>query len=66
MEATMKVLVSDTLSPEGIQILKNAPGLEVDVITNLTPDELKGVIGDYDGSGYPQRNESYSGDNRQG
>ncbi len=45
----MKVLVSDTLSPEGIQILKNAPGLEVDVMTNLTPDELKGVIGEYDG-----------------
>jgi len=47
---TMKrVLISDTLSPEGIEILKNTPGLEVDVMTNLTPDELKGVIKDYDG-----------------
>ncbi len=44
-----KVLVSDTLAVEGIQILKNAPGIEVDVMTNLTPDELKGVIKDYDG-----------------
>jgi D-3-phosphoglycerate dehydrogenase len=44
-----KVLISDKLSPEGIQILKNTPGIEVDVITNLTPDELKGVIKNYDG-----------------
>ncbi|MDI9570535.1 MAG: phosphoglycerate dehydrogenase [Pseudomonadota bacterium] len=44
-----KVLISDTLSKEGIEILKNTPGIEVDVMTNLTPDELKGVIKDYDG-----------------
>ncbi|HYA13787.1 MAG TPA: phosphoglycerate dehydrogenase [Syntrophales bacterium] len=44
-----KVLVSDTLAAEGVQILKDAPGIEVDVMTNLTPDELKGVIKDYDG-----------------
>jgi len=44
-----KVLVSDTLSVEGIEIFKNTPGIEVDVMTNLTPDELKGVIKDYDG-----------------
>ncbi len=44
-----KVLVSDTLATEGIEILKNAPGIEVDVMTDLTPDELKGIIEDYDG-----------------
>ncbi len=44
-----KVLVSDTLDKEGIEIFKRAPGIEVDVMTNLTPDELKGVIKDYDG-----------------
>ena len=44
-----KVLISDTLSKEGIEILKNTPGIDVDVMTNLTPDELKGVIKDYDG-----------------
>ncbi len=44
-----KVLISDKLSPEGVQILKNTPGIEVDVITNLTPDELKAVIKNYDG-----------------
>jgi len=44
-----KVLVSDTIAPEGIAIFKEAPGIEVDVMTNLTPDELRGVIGEYDG-----------------
>ena len=44
-----KVLVSDTLAAEGIEILKNAPGIEVDMMTNLTPDELKGIIKDYEG-----------------
>jgi D-3-phosphoglycerate dehydrogenase len=43
-----KVLVSDTLSTEGIEILKNTPGIEVDVKTNLSPDELKAIIKDYD------------------
>ncbi len=44
-----KVLVSDNLDQEGIDIFKNAPGIEVDVMTNLTPEELKGIIKDYDG-----------------
>jgi len=44
-----KVLVSDTLADEGIAIFMNTPGIEVDVMTNLTHDELKGVIGNYDG-----------------
>ena len=44
-----KVLVSDTLAKEGIEIFENAPGIEVDVITNLSPDELKDVIKNYDG-----------------
>lgn len=45
----MRILVSDTLDKEGIEILKQAPSIEVDVMTNLTHDELKGVIKDYDG-----------------
>lgn len=44
-----KVLVSDTLAIEGVEIFKNAPGIEVDVMTDLTPDELKGIIKSYDG-----------------
>ena len=44
-----KVLISDTLAEEGIAILRNTPGIEVDVMTNLTHDELRAVIKDYDG-----------------
>ena len=45
----MKVLVSDKLSPAGVEILERAPGLSVDVKTGMTPEELNGVIGEYDG-----------------
>jgi D-3-phosphoglycerate dehydrogenase len=44
-----KVLVSDTLAYEGIEIFENAEGIEVDVITNLTPEELRVAIKSYDG-----------------
>ncbi len=43
-----KVLVSDSISPKGVQILKSA-GLEVDVQTGLSPEELKSKIGAYHG-----------------
>lgn len=45
----MKVLVSDDLGDVGIQMLKDAEGIEVDVKTGLKPDELKAIIGPYDG-----------------
>ena len=45
----MKVLVSDPLSEVGIKIFEETPGIDVDVNTGLTPDELKGIIGQYDG-----------------
>jgi D-3-phosphoglycerate dehydrogenase len=44
----MKVLVSDNLSPKGIEILMKA-GIDVDVKTGLKPDELSEIIGDYHG-----------------
>ena len=44
----MRVLISDNLASVGIDILKEA-GLEVDVKTGMNPDEIKAVIGDYDG-----------------
>ena len=44
----MKVLVSDSLSPRGIEILKTA-GLDVDVQTGMSPEELKASIGGYHG-----------------
>ena len=43
-----KILVSDKLSEEGLKILKAVKDFQVDVLTELTPDALKGVIGDYD------------------
>ncbi|HDI45917.1 MAG TPA: phosphoglycerate dehydrogenase [Candidatus Omnitrophica bacterium] len=44
----MKVLISDNLSPEGIEILKSA-GFEVVVKTGLKPQELAEEIKSYDG-----------------
>lgn len=44
----MKVLISDKLSSQGKDILKNR-GLEFDEKTDLTPEQLKEVIGKYDG-----------------
>ena len=45
----MKILVSDTLAPEGLAVFKNAPGFEVDVRVGLKPDELKKICEIYDG-----------------
>ncbi|MDP2107356.1 MAG: phosphoglycerate dehydrogenase, partial [Desulfobulbaceae bacterium] len=44
----MKVLISDNLAPIGAKILKDA-GIEVDIQTGLTPEELKKIIPEYDG-----------------
>lgn len=44
----MRVLISDNLAQVGVDILKQA-GLEVDVKTGLGPDEIKAVIGGYEG-----------------
>ncbi len=43
-----RVLISDKLSPAAVEIFKNN-GIEVDVKTGLTRDELIEIIGDYDG-----------------
>ena len=42
----MKVLISDNISQNGVDILKKA-GLEVDIKVGLTPDELKSIVGSY-------------------
>ena len=44
----MKVLVSDKMEEAGISILKNEEGIEVDVKTGLSPEQIKEIIGDYD------------------
>ncbi|MEN8245478.1 MAG: phosphoglycerate dehydrogenase [Thermodesulfobacteriota bacterium] len=43
----MKVLVSDQLGEIGIRMFEEEEGIEVDVKTGLSPDELKEIIGDY-------------------
>lgn len=44
----MKVLVSDPIAAQGVEILKQA-GIEVVEQTGLSPEELAKIIGDYDG-----------------
>ena len=46
---TYKVLVSDKLGDAGIKIFEADPEVAVDVKTDLTPDQLKEIIGEYDG-----------------
>ena len=43
-----KVLISDALSPRAVEIFRER-GIETDVKTGLKPDELKAIIGRYDG-----------------
>ena len=45
----MKVLVADNLSSMGVDILKQESGVEVDVNTGLTKEELIKVISSYEG-----------------
>jgi D-3-phosphoglycerate dehydrogenase len=43
-----KVLISDKMSPEAADVFRSR-GVDVDVKTGLAPEELKAIIGDYDG-----------------
>jgi len=43
-----KVLISDKMDPKAAQIFRER-GVEVDEITGKSPDELKAIIGEYDG-----------------
>jgi len=44
-----RVLVSDPISDKGVDALRTAPGVSVDVNTGLKPEELLEIIGGYDG-----------------
>ena len=44
-----KVLVSDKLAPQGLEILERAPGLEVDYRPGLAPEALLEAIREADG-----------------
>src|SRR3954471_5419683 len=43
-----KVLIADSLSPRAVEIFRSR-GIEIETKTGLKPDELKAIIGDYDG-----------------
>ena len=45
----MKVLITDKLAREGIDIINAADGVEAVVKTGISEDELASIIGEYDG-----------------
>jgi len=49
MEKIKKVLVSDPLSKKGLEILGRAKNLKYDIKPGLSREELKNIIGEYDG-----------------
>ncbi len=46
--SAMKILVSDKLANEGLEILRAVKEFQVDLKTGMTPAELKAIIKDYD------------------
>jgi D-3-phosphoglycerate dehydrogenase len=45
----LKILVSDPLASQGLELFQQAPGFDVDVRLGLKPAELIGIIGNYQG-----------------
>lgn len=43
-----KILISDKLAPEGVNILSEVKDFQVDCKYGISPEELKGIIKDYD------------------
>ncbi|HTT74597.1 MAG TPA: phosphoglycerate dehydrogenase [Candidatus Binataceae bacterium] len=48
MGESLRVLLSDSLAPQGIDVLKRHPQLSFDVKTGLSPSELASIIALYD------------------
>lgn len=46
---TLRLLVTDDLSPEAVAVLEEQDDIKFDVIKGLSPQELAEVIGDYEG-----------------
>ena len=44
----MKILVTDPIAEEGLEILKSKKRCEVSIKTKLSPEELVSLIGDYE------------------
>src|SRR4051794_29503497 len=47
MGETFRVLMSDSLAPQGIEVLKRFPQLQIDTRTGLKPAELAAIIAPY-------------------
>lgn len=47
--SSYRVLVSDPISEKGIEALRSAQGISVDVKTGMSPEQLLEIIGDYHG-----------------
>ncbi len=47
--ANVRVLVSDKLAEAGLQVLRDAPGVDLEFRPGMSEDELCEIIGDYDG-----------------
>ncbi len=48
MAETFRVLLSDTLAPQGLEVLQRYPQLHFDIKTGLKPAELAAIIAPYD------------------
>ncbi|MFQ5683638.1 MAG: phosphoglycerate dehydrogenase [Candidatus Binatia bacterium] len=48
MDST-KILVTDSLSPQGLQVFERTPGFKVDVHLGLKPEEIRKIVGPYHG-----------------
>ena len=44
----VRVLVTDNLSQRGVEVLRQSPGVDVEVRNKLTPEELKALLRDMD------------------
>ena len=44
-----KVLITDNLSPAGLKVLQESPGIEVDVRSGLSPAEVREALKEADG-----------------
>ena len=49
MEQKTKILVTDSLAPQGLEVFERTPDFEVDVRLGLKPADLKKIVGEYHG-----------------
>lgn len=47
MEKAFRVLLSDALAPQGLELLRRHPELQIDIRTGLEPEELAAIIAPY-------------------